>query len=91
MDFMDGVGVTRIKSFTQDQKDWIGTQILQLEPFNLLRITEFFGDANEATDVLPQVHDYINTLCYQADISQYMRLHPFGLRDDYTLERPPSA
>ncbi|KAG7117029.1 putative FCP1 y domain-containing protein like [Verticillium longisporum] len=61
------------------------------EPFNLLRITEFFGDANEATDVLPQVHDYINTLCYQADISQYMRLHPFGLRDDYTLERPPSA
>ncbi|KAH6698761.1 hypothetical protein EV126DRAFT_478649 [Verticillium dahliae] len=61
------------------------------EPFNLLRIPEFFGDADEATDVLPQVHDYINALCYQADISQYMRLHPFGLRDDYTLERPPSA
>ncbi|RNJ56573.1 hypothetical protein D7B24_007060 [Verticillium nonalfalfae] len=38
MDFMDGVGVTRIKSFTQDQKDWIGTQILQL---CLREITEF--------------------------------------------------
>ncbi|KAM0285140.1 hypothetical protein ACHAQH_001569 [Verticillium albo-atrum] len=61
------------------------------EPFNLLRIPEFFGDANEATEVLPQVHDYINALCYQADISQYIRLHPFELRGDYTLERPPSA
>ncbi|KAM0285142.1 hypothetical protein ACHAQH_001571 [Verticillium albo-atrum] len=38
MDFMDGVGVTRIKSFTQEQKDWIGTQILQL---CLREITEF--------------------------------------------------
>ncbi|KAM0324159.1 hypothetical protein ACHAQA_008351 [Verticillium albo-atrum] len=61
------------------------------EPYNLLRIPEFFGDADEATDVLPQVHDYINLLCYQSDISQYMRLHPFELRGDYTLERPPSA
>ncbi|KAF3760197.1 hypothetical protein M406DRAFT_358537 [Cryphonectria parasitica EP155] len=30
MEFMDGVGVTRIKSFTQEQRDWIGTQILRL-------------------------------------------------------------
>lgn len=30
MDFMDGVGVTRVKSFTQEQKDWIGTHILRL-------------------------------------------------------------
>lgn len=30
MEFMDGVGVTRIHSFTQEQRDWIGTQILRL-------------------------------------------------------------
>lgn len=38
MDWMDGVGVTRVASFTQDQRDWIGTQILQL---CLREITEF--------------------------------------------------
>ncbi|KAH6892066.1 nuclear protein Es2-domain-containing protein [Thelonectria olida] len=38
MDWMEGVGVTRIKSFTQEQRDWIGTQILQL---CLREITEF--------------------------------------------------
>ncbi|TAQ90405.1 hypothetical protein B7494_g1264 [Chlorociboria aeruginascens] len=36
--FMDGIGVTRVKSFTQEQKDWIGTQILRL---CLREITEF--------------------------------------------------
>ncbi|KAK4162705.1 putative ABC transporter [Cladorrhinum sp. PSN259] len=38
MQFMDGVGVTRIKDFTQQQNDWIGTQILRL---CLREITEF--------------------------------------------------
>lgn len=38
MQFMDGVGVTRIKDFTREQKDWIGTQILRL---CLREITEF--------------------------------------------------
>ncbi|ROW08836.1 hypothetical protein VMCG_02766 [Cytospora schulzeri] len=38
MEFMEGVGVTRIKSFTQEQRDWIGTQILRL---CLREITEF--------------------------------------------------
>lgn len=38
MEFMDGVGVTRIQSFTQAQRDWIGTQILRL---CLREITEF--------------------------------------------------
>ncbi|KAK3327895.1 ABC1 family-domain-containing protein [Cercophora scortea] len=38
MEFMDGVGVTRVTDFTQEQKDWIGTQILQL---CLREITEF--------------------------------------------------
>ncbi|KAK1995800.1 putative molecular chaperone [Colletotrichum falcatum] len=38
MDWMEGAGVTRVKSFTQEQKDWIGTQILRL---CLREITEF--------------------------------------------------
>lgn len=38
MEFMDGVGVTRIQSFTQAQRDWIGTQILRL---CLREVTEF--------------------------------------------------
>ncbi|KAI2473870.1 ABC1-domain-containing protein [Annulohypoxylon bovei var. microspora] len=38
MEFMEGIGVTREKSFTQEQKDWIGTQILRL---CLREITEF--------------------------------------------------
>lgn len=38
MDFMDGVGVTRITSFTQEQRDWIGSQLLRL---SLREITEF--------------------------------------------------
>ncbi|KAL3427058.1 Protein ABC1-like protein, mitochondrial [Phlyctema vagabunda] len=38
MKFMDGIGVTRVQSFTQEQRDWIGTQILRL---CLREITEF--------------------------------------------------
>ena len=38
MEFMEGVGVTRVTSFTQTQRDWIGTQILRL---CLREITEF--------------------------------------------------
>lgn len=30
MEFMEGVGVTRVQTFTQEQRDWIGTQILRL-------------------------------------------------------------
>ncbi|KAI1805462.1 ABC1-domain-containing protein [Daldinia bambusicola] len=38
MEFMEGVGVTRNKNFTQEQRDWIGTNILRL---CLREITEF--------------------------------------------------
>lgn len=38
MEFMDGTAVTRIASFSQAQRDWIGTQILRL---CLREITEF--------------------------------------------------
>ncbi|EXJ85403.1 aarF domain-containing kinase [Capronia coronata CBS 617.96] len=38
MERMEGVAVTKIRNFTQEQKDWIGTQILRL---CLREITEF--------------------------------------------------
>ena len=38
MEFMDGVAVTKIQNFSQEQRDWIGTQILRL---CLREITEF--------------------------------------------------
>ena len=30
MEFLDGIAVTKIQTFTQSQRDWIGTQILRL-------------------------------------------------------------
>jgi aarF domain-containing kinase len=38
MEYMDGIGVTKVQNFTQKQRDWIGTQILRL---CLREITEF--------------------------------------------------
>lgn len=60
------------------------------EPHNILPIPEFSGLNNEHVDVLPQVHDYLNTLCYQADISRFMRQSPFNLDPNYQLRPPPS-
>ncbi|KAF6812867.1 phosphoprotein phosphatase [Colletotrichum sojae] len=58
------------------------------EPYNLLRIPEFFGGTEEPDFVVPQVHDYLNSLCYQSDISAYMRTNPFQVREDYELTPP---
>ncbi|KAK5993212.1 putative FCP1-like protein [Cladobotryum mycophilum] len=60
------------------------------EPHNILEIPEFSGPKNEMVDVLPQVHDYLNLLCYQSDISRYMRQSPFRLDTNYKLGQPPS-
>lgn len=55
------------------------------EPYNLLQIPEYGGPGNEMPFVLPQVHDYINELAHQADVSQYIRVNPFRLDPDYHL------
>ncbi|TQV99060.1 NIF domain-containing protein [Cordyceps javanica] len=55
------------------------------EPHNLLQIPEYAGPVGELPFVLPQVHDYINELAYQADISRYIRENPFRLDAGYTL------
>ena len=57
------------------------------EPYNILQIPEFFGASTETKDVLPQVHDYLNVLCYQEDVSRYVRQNPFCLDDNYDLYR----
>ncbi|GJC93801.1 phosphoprotein phosphatase [Colletotrichum higginsianum IMI 349063] len=55
------------------------------EPYNLLRVPEFFGNANEPGYIVPQIHDYLNALCHQSDVSAYMRENPFEVRKDYKL------
>ncbi|TDZ32279.1 putative FCP1-like proteiny domain-containing protein [Colletotrichum sidae] len=58
------------------------------EPYNLLPIPEFFGNASEPGLVVPQVHDYLNSLCYQSDVSSYMRENPFQVKENYKLAPP---
>ncbi|ATY66466.1 NIF domain [Cordyceps militaris] len=57
------------------------------EPHNLLRIPEYAGRAaaEDCLFVLPQVHDYINELAHQADISRFIRETPFQLDPSYKL------
>lgn len=49
------------------------------EPHNAITLPEFTGDTDEEVDVLPKVHDYLNELCYQEDVSAYMRANPFKM------------
>ena len=47
------------------------------EPHNAVQLPEFGGNVNEEPAVLPQVHDFLNVLACQADISTYIRANPF--------------
>ncbi|KAL2676714.1 hypothetical protein Neosp_010478 [[Neocosmospora] mangrovei] len=60
------------------------------EPFNILQIPEFSGLSTEMPNVLPQVHDYLNNLAHEADISRFVRQSPFTLDPAYTLEQAPA-
>ncbi|PHH62177.1 hypothetical protein CDD81_7371 [Ophiocordyceps australis] len=55
------------------------------EPYNIMSIPEFSGLRNEPEDVLPQVHDYLNRLCYARNISSHMRESPFQLNPNFVL------
>ncbi|KAI0865982.1 HAD-like domain-containing protein [Xylaria cubensis] len=55
------------------------------EPFNLIQIPDFQGDAMEPGFVLPQVHDYLNECSQQANISAYMKGQPFKIKTEFTL------
>lgn len=62
------------------------------EPHNILVVPEFSGLEAEQAGVLPQVHDYLNVLCHQQDISRYIRQTPFALDPHYRLsDSPPAA
>ncbi|KAI1352541.1 HAD-like domain-containing protein [Xylaria sp. FL0043] len=61
------------------------TEKARSEPFNLIQIPDFTGDANEPGFVLPQVHDYLNYCSQQTNVSAYMRNQPFKIRPDFTL------
>ncbi|KAK2069616.1 hypothetical protein P8C59_004176, partial [Phyllachora maydis] len=52
------------------------------EPYNAITIPAFLGGGEpERRAVLPLVHDYLNTLACQVDVSRYMRMHPFRAED----------
>lgn len=50
------------------------------EPYNAIQIPEFTGSEKRAGAVLPQVHDYINLLACQTDVSTYIRANPFKVK-----------
>lgn len=56
------------------------------EPHNILVLPEFAGLDGEIPNVLPQVHDYLNALCYQGNVSAFMKREPFTLDPTYTLD-----
>lgn len=49
------------------------------EPHNAITLPEYVGGTDDAGDVLPSVHDYLNELCFQEDVSAFMRAHPFRM------------
>jgi hypothetical protein len=61
------------------------------EPHNAVQLPEFGGDEHELPAVLPQVHDYINVLACQADISTYIRANPFRAAISTNNETGPVA
>ncbi|PBP15917.1 phosphoprotein phosphatase [Diplocarpon rosae] len=47
------------------------------EPYNLITIPQFSGDAYEQGQILPQVHDYLNSLSLHSNVAAYLRACPF--------------
>lgn len=56
------------------------TEKARSEPHNLVRVPEFVGNLYETPQVLPQVHDYLNELSFQANVSSYIRATPFVMQ-----------
>ncbi|KAI1406417.1 phosphoprotein phosphatase [Hypoxylon fuscum] len=57
------------------------------EPYNLVQVPEFKGDVQEPGYILPQVHDYVNVLANQTNVSSYIRETPF--RADFNFDLFP--
>jgi hypothetical protein len=56
------------------------------EPYNLVQIPEYSSNTDESGHILPQIHDYLNNLCWQVDVSAYINSHPFRINNDFTLD-----
>ncbi|KAF7520781.1 hypothetical protein G7054_g12670 [Neopestalotiopsis clavispora] len=55
------------------------------QPYNIIQLPEFEGDVEEGGYVLPQVHNYLNELAFQSDISSFIRERPFKFDPSFTL------
>lgn len=94
MEFMEGVGVTRIQDISQEQKDWIGTQILRL---CLREITEFRymqTDPNWTNFLFNASNNKLELLDFGASreypeefITRYVRLLEAASRSDRDVVR----
>ncbi len=49
------------------------------EPFNCITLPDYNKDSDESLPVLPRVHDYLNMLACQEDVSRFIRAHPFDI------------
>lgn len=61
------------------------------EPFNAVTIPEFTGRKGEKDEVLPLVQQYLYVLSMQADVSAFVRTHPFKADADTIAEYARSA
>lgn len=60
------------------------------EPFNVISVPEFLGKDDVYEAILPRVHDYVNELCFESDVSAYMKAIPFVVRTDIEAVETPS-
>ena len=89
MERMEGIGITKIQNFSQEQKDWIGTQILRL---CLRELTEFHymqTDPNWTNFLYNRTTDRLELLDFGASrdypakfIEPYIKLLYAASRDD---------
>lgn len=61
------------------------------EPFNAVTIPEFTGGKGKKDEVLPLVQQYLYVLSMQADVSAFVRTHPFKADADTIAEYARSA
>ncbi|CAK7204148.1 hypothetical protein SEUCBS139899_006902 [Sporothrix eucalyptigena] len=62
------------------------------EPYNAITVPEFDDTPDLYDMILPQVHDYIHELCYQSDVSAYIRVKPFEpVTDQDSKKTPPKS
>lgn len=73
MEFLNGIAVTKIQNFTQEQRDWIGTQILRLCLREIIEFRYMQTDPN-----------WTNFL-YNSDTNR-LELLDFGASREYPIE-----